>query len=533
MEAALVAHGRELRMARERAQTSSETSHNDSPPVSGSGSCVVQKEGVSGAVPESGEARTSAPAPEVVGVTPSMYPDDEDMSAGWFTCLPFCGKKGLSKGKSLYEEVLDEVDRSAHAPPKWRRMALALEMLMSFLVILSAVNMFAEVQIKGEDIAVFLETGVVRDESDSVFTYFRVFEQVVNVIFIVEIAIRLYTLKKRFFWDPVEHKVDNFNCLDLLIVIVCSIDLYVLPFAIGQNFRGNLQALRLARLLRLMRGLRVLRVMTAFSKLRVLLVTTASSFMSLFWSMILMGLIIYGSALSLCQVLQPVVEDISVPLELRLWVYEYYGSGSRVIWTLFLITFSGGWPNYVRRLIDEVHWIFALVFAIYVWVVVFAITRIITALFLRDTLQTASEDAAYMVREQRAARKRTMNKLQRLFNLVQRAAPGIITQDEFKAVCRQPLAQLYFNALDLKIGEACDLYSMLDDGDGVVSQDEFCVGILRLKGQARAVDVISNMNDCRQILRTVKGLENRIASIEGLTRSACDAMINSRVTGTV
>lgn len=81
-----------------------------------------------------------------------------------------------------------------------------------------------------------------------------------------------------------------------------------------------------------------------------------------------------------------------LPSETKLWIYRYYGTPSRAYWSVFELTFSGGWPAYARTLVEDVSGWYALFFAVYIGGVVFAMFRIITALFLKDTLTVASSD---------------------------------------------------------------------------------------------------------------------------------------------
>mmetsp|Transcript_3811 Transcript_3811/g.11062 ORF Transcript_3811/g.11062 Transcript_3811/m.11062 type:complete len:130 (+) Transcript_3811:2-391(+) len=118
-----------------------------------------------------------------------------------------------------------------------------------------------------------------------------------------------------------------------------------------------------------------------------------------------------------------------------------------------------------------------------------------------------------MAREQRATKLKTARKLDALFVLGDRSQDGFITMEEFRDVVQLPAAQMYFNALDLKIVEACDLFTMLDDGDGKVNREEFCTGVMRLKGQARSADMISVMRDCRAIMRKCNALEQRVVEL--------------------
>lgn len=207
-------------------------------------------------------------------------------------------------------------------------------------------------------------------------------------------------------------------------------------------------------------------------------------------------------------------KDESLSQETREWVFMWYGTGARALWTLFLVTFSGGWPSYVQPLVTEVSWVYALAFAIYVWVVVFAVTRIITATFLKDTLQAASEDAEMILREQKADKAKLANRLHELFSVADKSGDGMISLEEFRSVVQLPRAQTYFNSLDLQISEACELFTMLDDGDGAVSYEEFCAGVMRLKGQARALDVISMMQDCRRILERCQSMQRNIEALQ-------------------
>jgi len=423
---------------------------------------------------------------------------------------------GPRKRPASLEEVVLGGKRRLMAVDRWSH---RLDMMMSALVIISAANICIELELRGRSIGLSLDGSAAEAQYEDTMKFFSVFEQASNALFVLEMVYRIGKSRSAFFWDRIRRKADIMNSVDVFIVFMCSIDLYILPHVIRgtpDGTSGNFPTMRLLRILRLTRALRVLRVMTSLSKLRILLVTTANSFFSLFWSMTLVFLFIYGSALSMCQTLQPVVEDESVPMDLREWVFMWYGTASRAIWTLFLVTFSGGWPSYAQRLVEEVHVGYALFFVAYVWVVVFAVTRIITATFVKDTLQAASEDGEMILREQKAAKAKLACKLHELFEVADKSGDGIISLGEFRSVVTLPQAQSYFSSLDLQVSEACELFTMLDGGDGSISYEEFCSGVMRLKGQARALDVISTMRDCKRILRRFEALDHRI---DGLQRS--------------
>merc|ERR1712226_934086 len=109
--------------------------------------------------------------------------------------------------------------------------------------------------------------------------------------------------------------------------------------------------------------------------------------------MILLIMIMIMSGLLLCELLTEFIQDSSNNMTTRKWVYQHYGTSTRAFYTLFEVTLSGCWPTYFRPLIEDVSgWYLSFVFT-YISFVVFAIMRIITAMFLKETLVVASDDA--------------------------------------------------------------------------------------------------------------------------------------------
>merc|ERR1719456_1797124 len=103
--------------------------------------------------------------------------------------------------------------------------------------------------------------------------------------------------------------------------------------------------------------------------------------------------------LVMCKLLEEYVFDDTNDYKVRLWCWTYYGTSLRAMYTMFEITLSGCWPNYVRPLLNDVSWTYAIFFIIYVSVVWFAVIRIITAIFLKETLEAAQNDDDIMITE--------------------------------------------------------------------------------------------------------------------------------------
>eukprot|EP00434_Breviolum_minutum_P030506 symbB.v1.2.026978.t1/scaffold2687.1/size73039/8 len=75
---------------------------------------------------------------------------------------------------------------------------------------------------------------------------------------------------------------------------------------------------------------------------------------------------------------------------------------------------------------------------------------------------------------------------------------------------QDPKVKAYFQTLDVDVHEGTELFYILDNGDGEVTLDEFINGILRCKGQARAIDQLAMHADVRQLSKKILRLERTL-----------------------
>ena len=150
----------------------------------------------------------------------------------------------------------------------------------------------------------------------------------------------------------------------------------------------------------------------------------------------------------------------------------------------FEITHSGGWPLLVRPVLEKLGWGFSIPFLIYVTLVIFAVIRIVTALFLKETLTCADDDAAVALKEKSRRTRVYKEKLREVFLAADKDGDGNLTPEEFFATLGLPKVRSYLSLLEVNIKDCDPLFEILDDGgDGVITIEEFCKGILHLKGR--------------------------------------------------
>ncbi|CAE7463824.1 unnamed protein product, partial [Symbiodinium sp. KB8] len=143
---------------------------------------------------------------------------------------------------------------------------------------------------------------------------------------------------------------------------------------------------------------------------------------------------------------------------------------------------------------------------LYITIVVFAVIRVITAIFLKDTLDAAQNDSENLVVERLRKKAEYVERLEAVFKAIDRTGDGMITEERLEEILSHPKVAAYFNTLDLDVQETSVFFHIIDNGDGEVTLDEFIDGILRCKGNARAVDSMA----IRAELKRLHGKFNKL-----------------------
>lgn len=374
-----------------------------------------------------------------------------------------------------------------------------LDCVMGFLVLLNALAMAVELECIGNQSGATIDVHVTWHCADS--AVFPVLEHVFTWIFAAELALRAHATRCRYFTKLV-------NIGDTLLVILPIVDLYILSPLAGMS--ANIDILRLLRLGKLARAVRLMRTLKLFRGLR-LLVQACSSFLpSLAWSMALLGICMMMGSLVMSNLLQDFITDSEKPMEARLWVWTYYGTAYRAMYTMYEITFAGNWPTRARPLLEDVDHRYAIFFIIYVTFIVFAVIRIITAVFLRETLEAANNDAELMVQERLLQNARYVKKLEGIFAAMDDSGDGVLSEDEMTQLLMDQRVQAYLQSLDLDVAEGQALFQLLQNGEGMVTYEDFIDGILRCKGPARAIDQICLQCDVKSVADSLRTLTSAL-----------------------
>ncbi|CAE7903290.1 unnamed protein product [Symbiodinium necroappetens] len=124
------------------------------------------------------------------------------------------------------------------------------------------------------------------------------------------------------------------------------------------------------------------------------------------------------------------------------------------------------WPTRARPVVEKVSAYFAIFYVCYITIIVFAVIRVISAIFLKDTLDAAHSDADNMVAENLAKKAEYVKKLESFFKAIDEFGDGLITEERLTDILSNPKVAAYFATLDVDVHESAALFHLLDDGDG-------------------------------------------------------------------
>jgi voltage-gated sodium channel len=337
---------------------------------------------------------------------------------------------------------------------------------------------------------------------------FVVVERIFLVFFFSELSLRLYVNKVKFFYKGSV----KWNWFDFLVVMSQLLEEVMGSVARifqGSSFLENFKLMRLLRVLRLMRVLRVMRVLRLITELRTIVSSIVGSMKSLLWTVVLLVLMMYMVGIYFMQTVT--THLVMMNSETRdkpsnRVLMEYFGSLPRTILTLYQ-AMSGGfdWDTLADPLTKETGWWVGLAFTSYIAFALLAIMNVVTGVFVQTALQSAKEEEDAFIAEQ----------IVTLF----RSGGGdggahYITSDEIYEATTNPKTANEWKAINVTPSEAMYLFNLLDiDGLGQVLFEEFLSGCLRLHGGAKAVDVLTLMQELRKFYRAFGILELKVETM--------------------
>merc|ERR1719336_1029784 len=182
-------------------------------------------------------------------------------------------------------------------------------------------------------------------------------------------------------------------------------------------------------------------------------------------------------------------------------VFTYFGTFNRAYFSMCELTLAN-WPVAIRVLAENSsEWFFWFGMA-YKLSIGFAVIAVVQGVFMQETFKVAQMDDVLMVMQKdRAAKLQTLKMKRFLVEADTVDEDGQISRVEWYSILSDPQVRLWLSSMDLDIKDADNLFNLIDkDSSGYISLDELLAGVSGLRGPARSVDLVTLMQEHRQLL---------------------------------
>jgi len=337
------------------------------------------------------------------------------------------------------------------------------------------------------------------------------------VVFSAELALRIFVYRS----DFCSMQGFQWNIFDCVLVAMQIFDETInILMASSGDATMDMSVLRIARVMRLIRIVRVVRVLRLISELRTIVISIMGSMRSLFWTLALLLLLMYAFGVYFTQLVadqqltkkegfQYESDNFETPL-------FFFASLARSMLTLFgSITGGISWERVTDPMISEISPWAGFVFMVYIAFSLFALMNIVTGVFVESALQNAKTDKDLTL----------LQHVRKLLEVADVDCSGKLTLEEFEKTMQSPVMLHLFEAVDLDIEEAKELYRLIDVKQaGSIEAEEFVNGCFQLRGPAKALDLAlliesSTQMNCRwqrHASKTDKALSRLLDILERL-----------------
>jgi len=135
-------------------------------------------------------------------------------------------------------------------------------------------------------------------------------------------------------------------------------------------------------------------------------------------------------------------------------------------------------------------WWLRFCFLVFICFNFIAMLNIVAAVFIKVAFLRSDSDKQYQVQKEMDEKQGYLNTMAAIFNQLDEDGDGMINLLELTAHLDTPSVGAYFSKLGVDVNEVEKLFTLLDeDGSGCIDSEEFMFGCLRLKGEAKSLDL--------------------------------------------
>lgn len=308
-------------------------------------------------------------------------------------------------------------------------------------------------------------------------------ELVFCALFSVDLVVRIVVERFDFFRGPMKW----WNFLDSVLVSM-MIASQVTQATLISSFSG-LRVLRLLRVLRIMRLAKYFARWPQFRQVRILLASIAESLKMMIWLLLIAFSIIYVFSLVITEGVWQSCEDAGA--EKVDLLCRKFGTLSGSMITLYQILYNGVlWGDLWDEMIGW-SWFFLTAYLVYVAFSVVILGNMMASFLFSLQEKVSKKEKENMIQSEIESKEEFVKQMNSVFCEFDANGNGAISWTEFQIALEDPRMHAFLSSLELDISDAIGLFSVLDsDGTGAIEHSEFLFGCLRLRGGAKAVDMV-------------------------------------------
>eukprot|EP00931_Biecheleriopsis_adriatica_P081581 TRINITY_DN54928_c0_g1_i1.p1 TRINITY_DN54928_c0_g1~~TRINITY_DN54928_c0_g1_i1.p1 ORF type:complete len:531 (+),score=107.49 TRINITY_DN54928_c0_g1_i1:26-1618(+) len=253
-----------------------------------------------------------------------------------------------------------------------------------------------------------------------------------------------------------------------------------------------MRSLRIVR--QAVRSLRILRVVKHFKELRILMISILNSMNVFFWAMVTLGMLIYMWSIFFVGAIATSVQRGTLDEEMTKAVLDNWSTMSTGMLTLFRSVTGGAPWGAAAAPLHATHPIYLMFFLLYIAILLIAVLKLLTGMFIRHAEAAASLDQDRLIH-------RT---IQELFDEIDEDHSGTICLDGFLEKLEDPISRMHLEFLKIDATDAERLFHLIDvNGDEKIDIEEFITGCQSYKGYAKKLDVNLIMNQISMLSRSL------------------------------
>eukprot|EP00928_Gymnodinium_smaydae_P005041 TRINITY_DN11737_c0_g1_i1.p1 TRINITY_DN11737_c0_g1~~TRINITY_DN11737_c0_g1_i1.p1 ORF type:complete len:483 (+),score=71.82 TRINITY_DN11737_c0_g1_i1:1066-2514(+) len=289
----------------------------------------------------------------------------------------------------------------------------------------------------------------------------------------------------------------GWSAFNVLVILIYIFDLFVYQMQDTNKYDGHWRWIGFFVKLRLFRMWQIVQV-TPFTRkfqmvedmilmlrsLRLTLKTTVSCFLMLSSFLVIIGVLLVDGTVRYCIHPSTLLDCSDSGLK------EAFGSISAAVLTLFK-AISGGddWSSFYA-LLEPLPTIYPLIFLLFMFYSVFAFISVIVGTMVEGILDAAKSDKEMLVKSEKMNKREFIGNMSKIFKDVDKHGAGEIQLSDLQKHMEDVDVCAYFAALGVDSDQVSHLFALLDDDNsGVVTREEFLGGVLRLRGQAKSLDI--------------------------------------------